>query len=48
MTLLLFIYRSVSRACAQLTSIDSQMVDAVEARQELDLRIGQLVIECTM
>ncbi|XP_019852489.1 PREDICTED: DNA topoisomerase 3-alpha-like isoform X3 [Amphimedon queenslandica] len=32
--------QSITRACTNLTVLDKRMVDAVEARQELDLRIG--------
>ena len=34
--------RSITRACTNLTVLDKRMVDAVEARQELDLRIGKI------
>lgn len=34
------VHRSVARACATLGTLDQRMVDAVEARQEVDLRIG--------
>ncbi len=35
--------RSIMRACANLGVVDSRVVDAVQVRQELDLRIGEPV-----
>ena len=32
--------RSIMRACANLGVVDDRVVDAVQVRQELDLRIG--------
>ena len=32
--------RSITRACASLCHMDQKMCDAVDARQEIDLRIG--------
>lgn len=37
------LHRSVARACANLTTLDQGMIDAVETRQELDLRIGTVI-----
>lgn len=38
--LILFYYRSVSRACANLVAPDRLQSEAVDVRMELDLRIG--------
>ena len=35
--------RSITRACDTLGTLDQGMVDAVDARQEVDLRIGRWV-----
>ena len=42
LSLSLSLSRSITRACTNLTVLDKRMVDAVEARQELDLRIGKI------
>ena len=43
---LVHLSRSIMRACANLGVVDDRVVDAVQVRQELDLRIGVWVCGC--
>ena len=38
------IYRSITRACSTLDVLDQKVSDAVNVRQELDLRIGKAFV----